>query len=80
MRQLRRGVVAFGRFLWEFLIGDTPELFVAVVGIVVLALLLRHHHVAGIVVLLVVAAAVLVASTYRGRLRRRRTEPTDAEH
>jgi len=38
-----RWLVAFGRFWWEFLIGDTPELFVgAVVVIGVLALLCTH--------------------------------------
>ncbi len=41
-------IAAFGRFWWDFLIGDTPELFVgaaAVVGVVALVCLrpgLRH--------------------------------------
>lgn len=69
MNQVRRPLVAFGRFWWDFLIGDTPELFVAVVGIVVLALALRHDRVAAVVVLPIVAIATLVTSTYRGRRR-----------
>lgn len=69
MTQVRRALVAFGRFWWDFLIGETPELFVAVVGIVVLAVALRHDRVAGVVVLPVVAIAMLVTSTYRGRRR-----------
>jgi len=28
-----RWLAAFGRFWWEFLIGDTPELFVGVVAV-----------------------------------------------
>ncbi|MDE3222864.1 MAG: hypothetical protein KGL79_05470 [Acidobacteriota bacterium] len=28
-------VVGFGRFWWDFLVGDTPELFVAVVAVLV---------------------------------------------
>ena len=39
-RAARRWLVAFGRFWWEFLIGDTPELFVGGVAVIgVLALL-----------------------------------------
>jgi hypothetical protein len=38
----RRGLRAFGRFWWEFLVGDTPELFVAMVVIVGLTALLAQ--------------------------------------
>ncbi|MDE3007596.1 MAG: hypothetical protein KGJ10_08330 [Acidobacteriota bacterium] len=31
----KRIVVGFGRFWWDFLVGDTPELFVAVVAVLV---------------------------------------------
>ena len=38
-----RLVKGFGRFWWDFLVGDTPELFVAVVVIIgVIALLERE--------------------------------------
>lgn len=37
-----RGVVAFGRFWWDFLIGDTPELFLATVVVIGLAEGLHH--------------------------------------
>jgi hypothetical protein len=66
---LGRAVRAFGRFWWEFLIGDTPELFFATLVIVGAAFLLRHDHLAGIVLLPLLAAVVLVASAYRGRKR-----------
>jgi uncharacterized membrane protein YdjX (TVP38/TMEM64 family) len=66
---MRRGARAFGSFWWDFLIGDTPELFVAVVAVVVLALLLRHHHLAAVVLLPVITVLCLAASTWRGRRR-----------
>lgn len=37
-----RWAKAFGRFWWEFLVGDTPELFFAVVAILVVTAVLTH--------------------------------------
>ncbi len=79
MSRVRRGVAAFGRFGWEFLIGDTPELFVAVVAVVVVAVLLRHQRVAAVVVLPVAVIIVLVGSVFRGRRRAPRAAPPDTE-
>ncbi|MGO9458102.1 MAG: hypothetical protein ACLP62_13845 [Acidimicrobiales bacterium] len=79
MSRVRRGVAAFGRFGWEFLIGDTPELFVAVVAVVVVAVLLRHQRVAAVVVLPVAVIVVLVGSVFRGRRRAPRAAPPDTE-
>ena len=31
MKSLQRVLVVFGHFWWDFLVGDTPEIFVAVV-------------------------------------------------
>jgi ABC-type transport system involved in Fe-S cluster assembly fused permease/ATPase subunit len=70
MKAIRRGARAFGSFWWDFLVGDTPELFVAVVAVVGLALLLRRHHDIAIVLLPVITVLFLVASTWRGRQRR----------
>lgn len=70
MNRVVRVVRSFGRFWWEFLIGDTPELFVAVLVIVVTALLLRHHQSAAVIVLPVMAVVSLVASALRGRRQR----------
>lgn len=64
-----RAAAAFGRFWWDFLVGDTPELFVAVVAIVGLALLLRHDRVAALVLLPLLVIAALMGSTFRGRRR-----------
>ncbi len=60
---------AFGRFWWEFLIGDTPELFVAVLAVIGLAFALHHERVAGAVVVIVAVLACLALSTWRGRKR-----------
>ena len=43
---VRRYLVAFGHFWWEFLVGDTPELLVGVVLAVGLVALFAHHGVA----------------------------------
>jgi hypothetical protein len=69
MRTLRRGARSFVSFWWDFLVGDTPELFVATLVIVGTALLLRHHRLAAIIVLPVMAIAFLLISTLRGRGR-----------
>jgi hypothetical protein len=41
---VKRAVVGFGRFWWDFLIGDTPELFVGAVAVVGLVALLCLDH------------------------------------
>ena len=62
-----RAVVAFGRFWWEFLVGDTPELFVATLAVIGLAEGLRHERVLGIVIVLVAVVGFLGLSTWKGR-------------
>jgi hypothetical protein len=74
MKAVARGARAFGHFWWDFLVGDTPGLFVAVLVIVALALLLRHHRDVALVVLPALAVLSLVGSTLRGR-QRGGTEP-----
>jgi hypothetical protein len=64
-----RAVRAFGRFWWDFLVGDTPELAVATGAIVGLAFLLAGPRLVGAILLPLVAAAFLFLSTYRGRRR-----------
>lgn len=60
---------AFGRFWWEFLVGDTPEIFLGTLAVIAAALLLRHERAVGFVAVPLVALGVLVASTLRGRRR-----------
>ena len=64
-----RALRAFGHFWWDFLVGDTPELALAIAAIVGLAFLLDGQHWVGAIVLPLVAAAFLFLSTYRGRRR-----------
>jgi hypothetical protein len=74
MRVIKRWGRAFGLFWWDFLVGDTPELFVATLVIVGLALLLGRHHESGYLLLPALAILFLVLSAYRGR---RRTGPVE---
>lgn len=67
-----RAMKAFGHFWWDFLVGDTPELFVAMLAVVGIAFALRHERMAAVVALPVLAAFVLLASSWRGRTRRRK--------
>jgi uncharacterized membrane protein YdjX (TVP38/TMEM64 family) len=64
-----RSAVAFGRFWWDFLVGDTPELFVATLIVIALAEILHRQRVLAIVVVLVAAVGFLCLSTWRGRKR-----------
>ncbi|MGO8824468.1 MAG: hypothetical protein ACLQU9_04440 [Acidimicrobiales bacterium] len=66
---LARGVKAFGKFWWDFLVGDTPELALATGIIVALAFLLDGDRLVGAILLPLLAAAFLLASTLRGRRR-----------
>jgi hypothetical protein len=73
---LLRLTKGFGRFWWDFMVGDTPELFVAAVVIIgVIALLSEggHLNTASIVVLPVLAIVALAASLMRAlRFSRRK--------
>jgi hypothetical protein len=64
-----RWLRAFGRFWWDFLVGDTPELFVAVLVIVGITALLVAN-VSGVVAwatMPVLVVAALTVSVLRGR-------------
>ena len=64
----RRWLVAFGRFWWEFLIGDTPELFVGVLVVLgVLALMCTDPRLRTPAAFL---APVLVSAVLAGSVRR----------
>jgi hypothetical protein len=69
---VQRAVRAFGRFWWDFLVGDTPELALAVGLLVGLAFLLAGQRLVGAIVLPLVATVFLFVSTYRGRRRAQR--------
>jgi hypothetical protein len=66
-----RGLRAFGRFWVDFLVGDTPELLIAVLGILGLVALLSL--VAGWGTLCVVLLPVLVVAALTVSVARRRS-------
>jgi hypothetical protein len=70
MSAVARGLRAFGRFWWEFLVGDTPELFVATLVVVAASFALVSLHAASIVVVPAIAVGALVVSAARGRRKR----------
>jgi len=73
-----RAVRGFGRFWWEFLVGDTPELLVGAVVVVALAALLAHNGIpraVTVVVLPVAVAALLCVSAAWVAVRRARKPP-----
>jgi predicted signal transduction protein with EAL and GGDEF domain len=69
MTKVRKLIVAFGRFWWEFLIGENPDAFFGALVVIGLAFALRHDRVAAIVVTPLVAIVFLTGSAYRARKR-----------
>jgi hypothetical protein len=67
MTATKRALAAFGKFWWEFLVGDTPGLLVATMVVIGAALVLRHHPTAGFIVVPLIAAVALALSVFRGR-------------
>jgi len=64
-----RMIKGFGMFWWDFLVGDTPELFLAalaILGIVALLSLSAHANTVAVVVLPVLIVISLGLSVYRG--------------
>lgn len=65
-----RVIRGFARFWWDFLVGDTPELFLAVLvilGVVALLSLVGHDNGAALVTLPAMCVATLGASLLRAR-------------
>ncbi len=64
-----RAAVGFGRFWWDFLVGDTPEVTVATLVVLGVVALLVHtaSSTAAWAVLPVLVTATLVATVLRGR-------------
>jgi hypothetical protein len=66
---LARAARWLGRFLWDFLVGDTPELALATGVLVAVAFILAGSEWLGAILLPLLAAGFLLASTWRGRKR-----------
>lgn len=69
MTVVARWLTSFGRFWWEFLVGDTPELLFAVLLVIGLAFALKTAQAAAILAVILVAVGCLGLSTWRGRKR-----------
>ena len=69
MNAVGRGLRAFGRFWLDFLIGDTPEIFVGTLVVIGCALAFRHQRAVAMPLVIVATVLVFVGSTYRGRIR-----------
>jgi hypothetical protein len=67
--RLARAARWLGRFLWDFLVGDTPELALATGVLVAIAFILAGSEWLGAILLPLLAAGFLLASTWRGRKR-----------
>jgi hypothetical protein len=66
MTRLLKGFVAFWK---DFLIGDSPEIFVGVLVLLAVVVPLRHHSPVPAIALLALVPIVLAASLVRGRRR-----------
>ena len=65
----------FAMFWWDFLVGDTPELFVAAlvtIGVVALLSVAGHFNAAAIIALPVLAIGALALSVRRAQRAARR--------
>ena len=63
-----RLIKGFGMFWWDFLVGDTPELFVAALVIIAAVALVSetwHANTAAVIVLPVLAVTALTVSVRR---------------
>jgi hypothetical protein len=62
-------LTAFGRFWKDFLIGDTPEIFIGVLVLLAIVVPFRNHSLVAGVALLVLVPVLLATSVVRGRRR-----------
>jgi hypothetical protein len=69
MDAVGRAAQWLGRFLWDFIVGDTPELALASGVLVAIAFMLAGTEWLGAILLPLLAAGFLLASTLRGRKR-----------
>jgi hypothetical protein len=68
-----RWLVAFGRFWWDFLVGDTPELLIGaliILGVVALLVKAFSLNAAAVVVFPLMVAGLLWASVFHARPKR----------
>jgi hypothetical protein len=65
-----RALRGFAQFWWDFLVGETPELFIAailILGVVALASLVGHDNALALILLPLLCVVALGASLLRAR-------------
>jgi len=67
---VRRVIEAFGRFWWEFFIGDTPEIFLGTLLVLGAALAWRHQRLVAIPLVLLLTLVTFAGSTFHGLHKR----------
>lgn len=68
-----RHLSSFGRFWWEFLVGDTPEVTLGIAVVIGVAAGLAHVGEAAVIAVPLGVLAVLSLSVMRGRAGRRQS-------
>jgi hypothetical protein len=76
VRAVGRLFVRFGAAIWDFLVGDTPEILVVTLAIVGITFALRAHRSVVVAVLPICSAVALIGAVRYGRtrLRKKRSE------
>ena len=64
-----RYVKAFGYFLWDFVVGDSPEIAVACLVLLIVSLTVGLPADSGVYLLPIGIGAVLAASAYVGKMQ-----------
>jgi uncharacterized membrane protein YccF (DUF307 family) len=65
----------FGAAIWDFLVGDTPEILVVTLAIVGITFAVRAHRSAAVAVLPICSAVALIGAVRYGRTRLRKKRP-----
>ncbi len=69
MKTIGRYLVRAGLAIWDFLVGDTPEVLVVTLAIVAITFAVRAHNSLAVVILPICSALGLVAVVWMGRAR-----------
>jgi hypothetical protein len=69
LRTVGRYLVRAGLAIWDFLVGDTPEVLVVVLIILAVTFAVRAHNSVAVVILPILSAAGLVSVVWMGVAR-----------
>jgi asparagine N-glycosylation enzyme membrane subunit Stt3 len=79
MNAVVRALARAGLAVWDFFVGDTPEVLVVTLAIVGITFAIRAHNHAAVVVVPICSALALIAVVWLGRVRvgSKRSEPEE---